>query len=118
MHRIIGRVQIKDDLLRSLLLRSDERGDHESVDLQCSNGNPLVAIRLRRINLGKLQSVESALASKRFPHISRPRPVPAQWILRSHHDGEQWILPQLIVIGQILVAQRNSEDPLRQELLN
>ena len=65
-------------------------------------GDPAVAVGFRR---GMLQPVQRALASER-----RAAPVPR--LEPTKHHPEHRVVPQPVVVDQVLVAERNPEHPL------
>ncbi len=63
----------------------------------------------------QLQPVERALAGQRFATITRIRPILACRIGLSHEHRQQRIGPELIVVVEILVPQRQSKHTLLEQ---
>ncbi len=101
MERDVGRVEIEHNLLGRRCVRLDEQIAQQRVDLLRLVVDLVIALIAAR----KLQPVQRALARKRLVE----RPLAAQ-------HRHQRIVPQLLVIVEIFVAQRESEDALREHL--
>ena len=110
VERDVGVVEIEHDLARRPLMCLEEQIDQQRVDLR-----PVAVdlVILRRMPLGcVLQPVQRALAGQR-------RAVAAQLRLqlaRQHREGR--VLAQLVVVVEVLVAQRQAEDALPDQRLH
>jgi hypothetical protein len=118
VQRIIGRVEVENDLSRWRLMCLEEQADEQAFDCRAvvanlmvdwpPNGvgapfpNPAANRRQRRM----LEPVERALARQRGAVLALGRQLAGQ---RREHR----VVPQVIVVDQILVPERDAEHPLR-----
>ena len=102
VQRIVRRIEVEHDLPRRPPMRL-----HEQVDQQVLDRRLVVAdlVILRRLRAAQLQTVERALARKR-------RAVRPLRLELAQQHRQQRIMPQMVVIVEILVAQRQAEHPL------
>jgi len=100
---IVGRIEIEDDLLRRCLVGLEEQSDQQALDRRRVVANLVVA---RGPGRRVLESVQRALAGERG--ASRTLRLELAGKGRQHR-----IVPQLVVVDEILVAERNAEHPLR-----
>jgi hypothetical protein len=103
MDRIVGRVQIENDLLGRLWV-----GVEEEVDEQALDRRPIMAdavIARGRARGGVLQPVQGRLAGQRRA-IAAPRGE-----LAGEHRQDR-IVPDLVMVDQVLVSERDPEDAL------
>jgi hypothetical protein len=102
VHRVVGRIQIEDDLARRALVRLQELVDEKPFD-----GDRIVTdlVIARRLKPAQLQSVQRRLARNRRTILASRRELASQ---HRHHR----IVAQVIVVAKILVAQRDPEHPL------
>ena len=102
VQRVVGGVEIEDDLLGRVVVRLHEQIDKQSLDLGAVPGDPVIAGRLYA---APLEPVECALAGQRSTILATGREFAGQ-----HRHCR--VVAQLVVIDQILVAQRQGKDPL------
>lgn len=108
VHGIVGGVEIEDDLLRRPAMRLEEEVDEERLDRRRIVGDLVVA---RRRGARALEPVQGRLAGYR-----RAAETTARELAGEHrHDR---IVAQRIVIVQVLVAERQPEDPLHDQRLD
>src|SRR4051794_26245877 len=103
MDLVVGRAQIKNDPFRRLPVRLQKGADQESIDRCCVVNDPLVpilSVALRR----QLQPVQRALARQCPRRISL-----------LHQRRDQRIVTELVMVVQILVAQRQSYHSLADQ---
>src|SRR5208337_2276814 len=101
---------IEYDLARRALMRGQEEIDEEALDARPVIVDLVVlgGVPLRRV----LEAVERALAGdRRTVRTKHRRQLPGQ-----HREG--WIVTQLVVVVQILVAERQPEDALSDQGLD
>ena len=105
MQRIVGRIEVENDLPRFALLRL-----HKQVDQKIFDRHRIVAdlVVARRRKLAQLQPVQCRLAGNRCAILAPRREFARQY---RHHR----IVPQLVVVVEILVAERDSERPLTDQ---
>ena len=94
---IVGGVQVQGDPLRRPPVGVQEQIDEQGLDGRPVVADPVVAARLARWRM--LQAVQGALARQRVGQAARQNP---------HHR----IVAQIVMIHQILVAQRDAEHTL------
>ena len=104
MQRIVGRIQIENDLLRWRLVCLEEEVDEQALDRARIMPDLVVAVvgPQRRV----LQSVERALARERGAVLALGPELAGQ---RRQHR----VVAQVIVVDQVLVTERDAEHPLR-----
>ena len=102
VHRIISRIKIEDNLTRWAFVSFQKKGDEK-----ISNRHRIVTdlVVTRRLQLAQLQPIERRLASY-WGTILAAR---CQLARQNGHDR---IVPQLIVVVEILIPQRNPNYPL------
>ncbi len=105
VHRIIGRIEIEDDLFRRALVRVQEQVDHEPLD-----GDRIVTdlVIARRLQPAQLQPVQRRLAGNRRAVLASCFQLARQY---RHHR----IVAQLVMVIEILIAERDPEHPLTQQ---
>ncbi len=108
VQRIVGGVEIEDDLLRRCLVRLEEQRHEQPL-----NGGRVVAdlVIAGRQRPAQLQPVQRALAGNRttVPALRRK-------LARKHRHHR--IVTQRVVVVQILVTQRQTEYPLADQRRN
>ena len=110
VQRNIGVVEIQHDLAGCTLMRFQKEIDQQRVDL-CSVAIDLVILR-RMAPRRVLQTIERALASQRLAVGPQHR---AQ-LARQHR--QRWVLAELVVIIEVLIAQRQAEDALPDQCVD
>ena len=105
MDRIVGGIEIEDDLGRCRRM-----GLHEQIDEQPLDGCSVVAdlVVARRLRPAQLQSVQRALARQRRARRPPRRQLAAQ---RRQHR----VVAKLVVVDQVFVAQRDPVHPLTHQ---
>ena len=103
VQRDVGVVEIEHDLSRRALMRLEEKIDQQRVDPR-----PVA------VDLVVLRAWRRGVCSRRFsvllPATPRSPTAGSAQLARQHRKGR--VLAQLVVIVQVLVAQRQAEDPL------
>ena len=103
MQRIVSGIEVENDPLGRRLVRLEEESDEQALDRRRVMADPVVAAR----NQGRvLEPVERALAGERRAILALGGELAGQ---RREHR----VVPQLVVIDQVLVAERDPEHPLR-----
>ena len=105
VQRIIGRIEIENDLPRRARVRLQEQVDKQIPDRHRIVADLVVA---RRRKLAQLQPVERRLAGHR-----RAIRTPRLELARQHRHHR--IVAQLVVVVEILVAERDPEHPLTDQ---
>ena len=121
---IIGGIQIQNDLLGSLWVRLQEQIHQQGIDaLRVHHdllGLRLVGLLLPRsavvVRRRQLQTVERALAGQSLAPILRTPPLFALHVVLAQRHGQHRIAPQFIVVVEILVAQRQPEHALPDQI--
>lgn len=102
----VGRVQIDDDPARRAVVSLEEQVDQQRIGL-----GPVEVdlVLFHAVPLGPmLQSVQGALARQGLT-------VAATRGQLADQHREDWILAQLDVVNEVVVAERQTEDPLAQQ---
>ena len=105
VQRIVGGVEIEDDLPRRLKVRIEKEIDQKLLDGRGLMADLVVARGLRP---AQLQPVERALARHRRAVLAPRRELAGQ---HRHHR----VVAQLVMIIEVLVAQRDPEHPLAHQ---
>ena len=105
MQRIIGGIEIENDLAGRALVRLQEQIDHQPLD-----GERIVAdlVIARRLQPAQFQPVERRLAGHRRAILAPRLKLAGQ---HRHHR----IVAQFVVIVEVLIAKRNPEYPLADQ---
>ena len=103
VQRIIGGIQIENDLGRRLLVGVHEQVDEQSFDRPRVVADLVVARRLP--DAAVLQPVERRLAGKHRTVLPLRRQAFRQ-------EGQHRVVAQRVVVVDVLVAQRDRGDPL------
>ena len=105
MQRIVGGVEIERDLLGRLAMRLKKQVDEQPLDGGRIMTDLMIAGRDRP---RQLEPVERRLAGDR----RAIRPLRLQLAGQDRHQG---IVAQVVVVVEVLVAERQPEDPLANE---
>ena len=109
MQGVVGGVQVEHDSLGRPRVSLQEEGDEQALDRPRVVADPVVAVERRGRRM--LQPVQGALASERGT-VGAPR-------LQLAGQGRQHrIVTQLVVVDQVLVAQRDADNPLHEHGLD
>ena len=103
MQRIVRRIQVENDLRWCLGVRVEEQIDQQRLDRRRIVADLVVARPLRP---AQFQPVQRRLARQRRTVQTLRRKLAGQH--RQHR-----IVPQIIVVVQVLVAQRDTDNPLQ-----
>ena len=102
VQRIVGRIQIENDLLRSTTMRRQEHIDKQPLDRRRIVADLVIP---RRLTTAQLQPVQ-----RRFPRQWRAiRPLGLQL---ARQNRQHRIMSEFIEIIEVLIAQRDANDPL------
>ena len=110
VERDVGVVEIEHDLPWRPLMRLEEQIDEQRVDPRALTVDLVVLRGMAPRHV--LQAIERALAGQRLAVGPQDR----RQLARQHCEGR--ILAQLVVIVEVLVAQRQAEDPLPNQRLD
>ena len=108
VQRIIGGVEIEDDPLGRRLVRLEEQRDEQGLD-----GSPIMPDLMITRGAGwrMLEPVQRAFAGQRGAGLAPGGELAGK-------GRQDRIVPQLIVIDQVFVAERDAEHPLRHHGLD
>ena len=101
MQRIVRGVEIEHDLARRLVVRVQKQIDEQPFNRRAVMVDLMVA-RLCALGRGGLQAIERALAGERS-RFARPA------IELAGQHAEKRIEPQLVVVEQVFVAERQAK---------
>jgi hypothetical protein len=102
MQRVVGGVEIENDLLGRPPMRLHKQIDKQPRDRRLVPGDPVIA---RRYGSAVLQAVQRRFAGQR-------RAIPAARCQLASQHRQRRIVAQFVMIEQILITQRQREDPL------
>ena len=105
VQRVVGGVEIEDDLLRWVPMCFQKQIDKQPLDLCPIPGDPVIARQLRP---AQLQPVERA-----FPRQWRAILAAGRQLTGQHRHRR--VVAQLVVIDQVFVTQRNPKHPLSDQ---
>jgi hypothetical protein len=105
VQRIVGGVQIEDDLLGRGAVGIKEQIDKQSLDGRRVSRQPRIACRL---GAAQLQPVQGALAGQR-------RAIAAPGRQLAGERGQHRVMAQLVMVDQVLVSQRNANHALHHQ---
>jgi hypothetical protein len=106
VERVVGGVEIEDDLFERLFVGLEESVHEEPVHHLHVHLDLFVALVRRGFGGGELEPVQRALAGRR-------REVPL-----AHQGREERIAAKFVVIGEILATQDQAADPLGDKFLD
>src|ERR1700757_3559577 len=116
MERIVGRIQIQDDLGTLAWNGLDSTLDEQLLDLV---GLCLDLVVTTVDGLGaQLQTIECGRRGQRFALIALQDPISPEWIALAGDQAMDGIKPQMVMIIEIFVAQDQAMNPLTDKLLN
>jgi hypothetical protein len=102
VQRVVGRIEIEDDLPGRVLVRLHKQIDKQRLDLGAIPGDTVIASQLRP---APLEPVERRFAGQWRTILAPGRQLAGQ---RRHRR----VVTQLVVIDQVFVARRQREKPL------
>jgi hypothetical protein len=102
VQRVVGGIEIKDDLLRCLVLRFQKDIDKQPPDGSAVMADPMVAGRFR---CAQLQPVQRALPCQ------RGAAAPPCFELADQRRQHR-VAPQLVMVEQVLIPERDPYDTL------
>lgn len=105
VQRVVGGIEVKDDLLRRPLVRFQEQRHRQRLDRRRVIGDLVVA---RWFLPAQLQPVQRRLAGHRRTVVA-----PDRKLARQHRH--QRIVPQLVMVVEVFIAERDAEDPLADQ---
>ena len=108
VQRVVGGVEIENDLLGRAAMRLQEQVDQQRLDHRLVVADLVIAGRKRP---AELEPVQRRLARHRRAILS------ARFQLAGE-DRHHRVMAQLIVIDQVLIAERQSEHPLADQRLD
>ena len=108
VQRIVGGVEIEDDPLGRRLVRLEEQRDEQALD-----GSPIMPdlVITRGSGWRMFEPVQRAFAGQRGASLAPGGELAGK-------GRQDRIVPQLIVIDQVFVAERDAEQPLRHHGLD
>jgi hypothetical protein len=118
VQRIVRRIQIQPDFFRRLLVRFQKQIHQQPIKRIRIRRNPLVAILGSRIRCAKLQPIERARTRQRKAPVPSLLPSLARQISLACQQRQHAVRAQGIVIVQIFIAQRQTINTLRHQLMH
>jgi hypothetical protein len=108
MQRVVGGIEIEDDLFRRLLVGVEEEVDEQAFDRRRVMADLVVS---RRLDPAQFQPVQRRFARQRRTVRSLRRQLAGQ---NRHHR----IMPQLVVVVEVLIAECDADDALHHHGLD
>ncbi len=105
VQRVVGGVEVEDDLLRRSPVCFQEQIDEQPLDRRPVVGDLVIA---RRLGPAQLEPIQRALARHR-----RAIRTPRRELAGEHRHRR--IVAKIIVVVQVLVAERDAEHPLADQ---
>ena len=99
-------------------MRLDEEVDEQPVHRVGVVGEAVVPVRLHSTVGAVLESVQRARRRERYTLVASARTSVALDVLDPDQQRQQWIVPKSVVVVDVLVAEREGEHPLADELLD
>jgi hypothetical protein len=115
VQRIVGRVQVEHDLARRRSLRLQKNLHQQSVHRFHLQRDLLVALFFLPLGRSQLQPVQCTLARQRLAPVAPPGPALAPRIRLLGQYCQQRVAPQLLVVVQVFVTERQRVDSLRDQ---
>ena len=116
--RVVGGVEVQDDPLGRPGVGLEEEGHEEAFDVVGAADDLLVAAVLVGPDGGQFEAVEGALAGQRLAPVALPLAGLARGVGLADDGGEQGVAAEVVVVVEVLVAQRQGVDPLGDQLLD
>jgi hypothetical protein len=116
VQRVIGGIQVEDDLGRRGGVRLQEQIYEQALDSLGAGDDLVVAAVGGGLGWGQLQADVGALAGQGFPLVPGAQAVQAGGIGLADEGRQQGIETQGVVIIEVFVAQGESVVPLADEL--
>jgi len=118
MQRIVRRVEIEHDLGRRRGVGREERFHKPGLDRRPVVDDFLVPRRRGGGRRRALEPVERALPGQRMAPVPHPLAGRAGHIALAGRHRQQRVVPQYVMVVEILVAAGQRQDPLRHELFH
>jgi hypothetical protein len=114
--RVVGGIEVEHDPFGRTLVGLEEEGHEEAFDVAGAAGDLLVSAVLAGADGGQFEAVERALAGQRLAPVPLASPGLARGVGLADDGGEQGIAPQVVVVVEALVAQRQGVNPLGDQV--
>ena len=115
--RVVGGVEVQNDPLGGRGVGLEEEGDQEPFDVMGVADDLLVAALVVGADGREFEAVERALAGQRLAAVAKPLPGLPGGIALADDGGEQGVGPEVVVVVEVFVAQRQAVDALGEEFL-
>ena len=114
--RIVGGVEVEDDLLWRRRMGFNKEVGQKRFHLPQVGRDLLVPAALIGPRRRQFESIERALAGQRFATVPLAETILSARILFADKHRHQRIVSQLVMVVEIFVAQRQSENPLGDQV--
>ncbi len=118
VQHIVRSIQVQDDALRRLRKAIHEQVHQKRINLLEVRRRTFVTILYGFLFLRQLQPIERLGTCKQMALVWLTNTVLSGHVRTSHSQRQGRIIPQTIVVIDILVAQTQTEDPLCQHALH
>ena len=117
VQRIIGRIQVKDDLPGRGGMGLEEQLHQQPIDRCRIRRDLLVPVTGRGLRHAELKPVQRARPRQRKPPVARPpAPLPGH-VPAPARQRQHAVRAQTVVVVQVLVARRQTQHPLGDQRL-
>jgi hypothetical protein len=116
--RVIGGVEVDHEALGRAGVGLEEERHEEALDVVSAADDLLVAAVLVGPDGGQFEAVQGALAGQRLAPVALPLSGLARGVSLADDGGEQRVTAEVVVVVEVLVAQRQGVDPLGDQLLD
>jgi hypothetical protein len=113
---VVGGVEIEPDLRGWGAIGVEEAVDQQAVHARGVGDDLFVTRAGVGLGRGELQAVEGAGARQRLAPVAGQQAIGAARVGLAHQHRQQRVEAQAVVVVEILIAQRQSNHPLRDEL--
>ena len=118
VHRVVGRVEVEDDLRRRSLVAAQEVADEQALDGVVVVADLLVALTIVDDRRRELEPVERALAGQRVPLVPLTLARRTRDVVLADRQRQHRVVPEPVVVVQVLVAADDAEHPLGHQFLH
>ena len=118
MDGVVGSVQVENQLLRGFLLTVEKDVDKEPVYRFPIQDDAPVPVALSLSGQSPLQPVQRAFPGQRLASVRRLAPIQPRGVAFARQGRQERIFAQLLVVAQVLIAERDPINPLPDQLLD
>jgi hypothetical protein len=114
--RVVGGVEIENDLGGRLVMGLEKEGHEQSFDLAGVAGDLFVATVLISADGSQFESVERAFSGQSLASITEARSILAGGVKLADDGGQERVGSEVVVVIEVFISQSQSVDPLSNEV--